>query len=161
VKSAASGVVSDAGSAAGAASRPVVVYVVGRVRRPGIVRLPVGARVVDALTAVGGATQGAALSRINLARIVADGEQIVIPGPGDAVAVGGDNGGNSSSSALVDLNAATAEQLDQLPGVGPVLAQRILQWRQQHQRFTSVNELGEVPGIGDKLMARLRALVTL
>jgi competence protein ComEA len=145
------------------ASAPVlvVVDVEGRVRRPGLVRLPVGSRVADAVRAAGGATAGAVLSRLNLARVLVDGEQVLVPGPDDAVpAVGaGPAGSGSGPSAPLDLNTGTVESFDTLPGVGPVLAGRIVAWRAEHGRFTSVDELGEVPGIGPKALERLRPLV--
>ena len=147
----------------------LLVHVVGQVRRPGVVRLTPGARVLDAVQAAGGATPSADLNRLNLARPVADGEQIVVPKPGESIPVGGAPGaggagvgsaGQGSTAAgsaggLVDLNTADASALDSLPGVGPVLAQRILDWRTQHGRFSSVDELGEVSGIGDKLLAQI------
>lgn len=149
-------------------SAGVVVHVVGRVRRPGVRRLPGGSRVADAIGAAGGAAPGAATGRLNLARRLVDGEQVVVPGPGDPVApvAAGDPGGGSGAggaggpAAVVDLNAATQAQLDALPGVGPVLAGRILAWRTEHGRFTRVDELGEVAGIGPKALERLRPLVT-
>jgi competence protein ComEA len=146
-------------------SGPVVVDVVGRVKRPGLVRLPEGSRVADAVSAAGGAASGAALFRVNLARRLSDGEQVVIPGPNDPVplvgAGGGGTGGGAGSGAVgpVDLNTATEQQLDSLPGVGPVTAGRVIAWRAQHGRFTRVDELGEVPGIGPKLLAQLKPLV--
>ena len=147
----------------------LLVHVVGQVRRPGVVRLAPGARVLDAVQAAGGATSSADLNRLNLARPVADGEQIVVPKPGESLPAGGAPGaggagvgsaGQGSTAAgsaggLVDLNTADASALDSLPGVGPVLAQRILDWRTQHGRFSSVDELGEVSGIGDKLLAQI------
>ncbi len=141
----------------------VVVHVVGQVREPGLQRLPPGSRVADALAAAGGATRGADLARVNLARVLVDGEQVVVPAPGDpdppgAPAAG--TGGGSGAGAPVSLNTADLAGLDTLPGVGPVLAQRIVDWRSQHGRFTSVDELGEVSGIGEKLLERLRPLVT-
>lgn len=153
----------------------LVVHVVGQVARPGLVRLGPGARVADALTAAGGTRAGADLAALNLARLVVDGEQIRVPRPGESpVAVGGGgpdrtgsagaaggSGSSSGSGAPVSLNAADVAALDTLPGVGPVLAQRIVDWRTEHGRFTSVDELGEVSGIGDKLMAQLRPKVTL
>lgn len=146
-----------------------LVHVVGQVRRPGVVRLPAGARVEQALDAAGGPTSKADLVRVNLARPVVDGEQIVVPGrgepivgaaaaPGAAIATNG-AGGPAAASSPVDLNTASLEQLDALPGVGPVLAQRILDWRSQNGRFSTVDELGEVSGIGDKVLERLRPLV--
>lgn len=153
----------------------VVVHVIGRVRRPGLVRLPVGSRVWDAVVAAGGGDPGARLDRLNLARPLGDGEQVTVPGATDPVPIPappaaaasgrGSNRGSGggvpagSSAAPVDLNTATAADLDGLPGVGPVLADRILAWRTQHSRFSRVEELGEVPGIGDKLLARLTPLV--
>jgi competence protein ComEA len=149
----------------------VVVDVEGRVHRPGLQRLPPGARLADAVQAAGGVTSGAVLRALNLARILADGEQIVVPGPGDPAPVGSGGGGAGvpspggagtgagGAATPVDLNAATEEGLDTLPGVGPVLAQRIVAWRTEHGRFTSVDELAEVPGIGPKLLERLRPLV--
>ncbi|MCU1537806.1 MAG: competence protein ComEA helix-hairpin-helix repeat protein [Humibacillus sp.] len=156
----------------------LVVHVVGQVVRPGLVRLPVGSRVADAVTAAGGARSGADLSALNLARLLVDGEQLHVPRPGELVtpapgsagppgATGGSAGGATSgggggvAAAPVSLNSADLSALDSLPGVGPVLAQRILDWRTEHGRFTSVDELGEVSGIGDKLLAQLRPRVTL
>jgi comEA protein len=156
------------------AAAVLLVHVVGQVRHPGVARLPPGARVLDAVQAAGGAMSSADLDHLNLARPVADGEQIVVPKPGESIPGGGapgaggaSAGGASAGSAgqaptgarsaggLVDLNTADASALDSLPGVGPVLAQRILDWRTEHGRFSSVDELGEVSGIGDKLLARI------
>ena len=163
-----------AGSAGPTASAEIVVHVVGQVLRPGLVRLRAGARVADAIKQAGGARGGADLGALNLARPVTDGEQIRVPRPGEAVTTSGTgtgsgggggpatgSGAGSSSGAPVGLNTADAAALDSLPGVGPVLAQRIIDWRSEHGRFTSVDELGEVSGIGDKLLERLRPLVTL
>lgn len=152
------------------ASRPaeVVVHVVGAVNSPGLVHVPAGARVSDAVTAAGGATGEADLGAVNLARVVVDGEQIRVPKPGEIVAapgIGSAGGGSGASGAggstLVSLNTADLSALDSLPGVGPVLAQRIIDWRTAQGGFTSVDELGEVAGIGDKLLTQLRPLVTL
>ncbi len=148
---------------AGASS--VVVHVVGEVLAPGLVALPAGARVADALTAAGGATSAADLAAVNLARHLVDGEQVLVPLPGQAVpaaapgAAQGGVGAQGPASALVDVNTADSAALDALPGIGPVLAERIVTWRQEHGRFTSVDELGEVSGIGPTLLGRLRALV--
>ena len=161
-------------ASAGAAGLPtaagvLLVHVVGQVRRPGVVRLPPGARVLDAVQAAGGATSSADLDHLNLARLVADGEQIVVPKPGESILTGGVPGaggtgtgssGLGSAGGLIDLNTADAATLDSLPGVGPVLAQRILDWRTQHGRFSSVDELGEVTGIGDKILAQISPKVT-
>ncbi len=150
------------------AAGSLVVHVVGKVRRPGLVTLAPGDRVADAVAAAGGATGSAALSRINLARRPVDGEQIVVPGPDDPVppvAAGapadgtGSNGLNGTGGGPLDLNAATQADLEELPGIGPVTAGRILAWRQAHQRFSRVDELGEVAGIGPKTLAQLRPLV--
>ena len=135
--------------------------------------MPVGSRVQDAVEAAGGPTRKADLSRVNLARIVVDGEQVRVPAPGDpdppvgpvtgGAATDGSGVGGSTSGAPgpVSLNTADLTGLDTLPGVGPVLAQRIVDWRTQHGRFTTVDELGEVSGIGEKLLAQLSPLVTL
>jgi competence protein ComEA len=149
------------------AGEVVVVHVVGRVRRPGLVTLPAGARLGDAVAAAGGAAPGAAPDRLNLARHVADGERVVVPGPNDVLspaAAGPATAGSLPSDAsagggLIDLNSATQPQLEELPGIGPVTAAAILAWRTEHQRFTRVEELGEVDGIGPKTLARLRPLV--
>ena len=146
----------------------VTVHVRGRVSRPGVVTLPAGSRVVDAIEAAGGVKAGASIGALNLARLLVDGEQVAVGVKGaqeDASGVpasgtGGDSsGGPSGSGALVDLNAATASELEELPGIGPVLAERIVQWREDNGRFTDVEVLGEVSGIGDALMAQLRPLV--
>ena len=163
---------SPASSPAPAAARTeggeVVVHVVGQVARPGLVRLPSGSRVDDALAAAGGATPEADLTRVNLARVLVDGEQVAVPRPGEALpassGAGGGAGPGSTGSAdapaaPVNLNTASLSDLDGLPGIGPVLAQRILDWRQANGRFSSADELGEVAGIGDTLLERLRPLV--
>ena len=157
-------------SAAPSVGPEIVVHVVGQVARPGLVRLRAGARVADAIRQAGGARAGADVGALNLARPVVDGEQVRVPRPGESVAPpavaqgSGDSGAataGSSTGAPVSLNTSDAAALDSLPGVGPVLAQRIIDWRAEHGRFTSVDELGEVSGIGDKLLSRLRAQVTL
>ncbi len=141
---------------------PVVVHVVGQVRRPGVLHLPPGSRVADALEAAGGATGKADLGGVNLARVLVDGEQVRVPRPGEVVlgAAGPGGGGAGPPGALVPLNSADLATLDALPGVGPVLAGRIVDWRTVHGRFTTVDELAEVSGIGEKLLERLRPLVT-
>jgi competence protein ComEA len=131
----------------------VVVAVAGKVRRPGLVRLPGGARVADAIDAAGGVLPGADPGLVNLARKVTDGEQILVGvGPPAAAA-----SGQGPAGALISLNSATVGQLDGLPGVGAVLAQRIVDRRP----FTSVDELREVDGIGEARFQKLRKLVTL
>ncbi|KAB7746574.1 ComEA family DNA-binding protein [Nostocoides sp. F2B08] len=142
---------------------PAVVHVAGQVVRPGIVRLAPGSRVIDAVEAAGGPLTEADLAAVNLARPVVDGEQVYVPKPGEAVpAVPGASTGTgpAAEGAPIDLNAADATALDGLPGVGPVLAERIIAWRTEHGRFTSVDELGEVSGIGEKLLGQIRDRVT-
>lgn len=131
----------------------LVVQVVGQVRRPGLVTLPPGSRVADAVRLAGGLVRGGSSGALNLARPVVDGEQIVV-GP-DAPAGSAPSGGGASSD-VVDLNTATAEDLDSLPGVGPVTAAKILDWRSAHGRFTAVEQLREVSGIGAKTFERLK-----
>ena len=145
----------------------LVVAVTGKVRRPGVVTVSPGARVIDVVKAAGGTLPGADLAMLNLARKVADGELVAVgvtgpaPGAGDpgAPVYGGDAAGPGTPAGPVDLNTATLAQLDTLPGVGPVLAQRILDWRTAHGQFGSVDQLSDVPGIGDARMAQLRDLV--
>lgn len=131
------------------AAGEVVVAVAGTVVAPGVVRLPAGSRVHDAVQAAGGLTPGAGYGLLNLARKLVDGEQVLVgvdPPPGAAA---GSASGAAGGGALVDLNAATAADLDGLPGIGPVLAERIVDWRTEHGRFESVDQLREVPGIGE------------
>ena len=163
-----------AAGAAGAGGRSVVVDVTGKVRRPGLRQLPSGARVADALKAAGGARPGADTSGLNRARPLVDGEQIVVGAPANqapasTAAPAGTAGtaptgpapgpGAPPAGVVISLNAATAEQLDTLPGVGPVLARHILDYRTQHGGFRSIDELREVNGIGDRRFADLRPLV--
>ena len=135
----------------------LVVDVGGRVRRPGLVTLPAGARVADALRAAGGAIRSRDLATINLAARVSDGQLLLVGMPG------GDTTGAASAGGTagpVSLNSATVDQLDALPGIGPVLAQRIVDWRTQHGGFKSVRDLDQVSGIGDTIYAELAPLVT-
>lgn len=134
----------------------LVVHVVGQVLDPGVVTLPEGSRVADAVEAAGGAGPEADLSAVNLARVVVDGEQVVVPRPGEALAVADGEG----SGGLVGLNSADVATFDTLPGIGPVLAQRIVDWRDAHGAFSSVDELAEVSGIGPALLGDVRDLVT-
>lgn len=136
----------------------MIVHVVGDVRRPGIVQLPTGARVADAVRAAGGLKRGAELGATNLARLVVDGERVAVGSSADAGSDAGPAATAAPASAAgpVDLNTATAQQLDALPGVGPVTAARILAWRTEHGRFAVVDELAEVAGIGPKTLAELR-----
>ncbi len=160
VSGAASGTAPGAGGGAGDAApavSDVVVHVVGAVAAPGLVTVPEGSRVADALTAAGDATTDADLAGVNLAREVVDGEQIVVPRPGEVVvAAPGPATGGGAPDGPVDLNAADEAALDGLSGIGPVLAARIVEWREANGPFTTVEELGEVSGIGDALLARLR-----
>jgi competence protein ComEA len=138
----------------------VVVSVVGRVARPGLIRLPDGTRVADALAAVGGALPGTDLLGLNIARRLSDGEQLLVgvaPPPGQPV--DSPTAGSSGASGPIDLNAATLQQLDGLPGIGTVTAQRIVDWRTAHGRFTSVDQLREVSGIGQARLSQLKKLV--
>jgi competence protein ComEA len=157
---------------------PVIVSVVGLVHKPGLVTLSSGARIADALTAAGGALDGADVIGLNMARRVADGEQIIVgiaAPPGEPTTMGSSVGaeptaapaadepagtdGGSTPGASVDLNSATEEQLDALPGVGPVTAAAIVAWRSANGSFTSVDQLADVDGIGPARLEKLRAQV--
>ncbi len=139
----------------------LVVAVAGRVARPGLVRVPAGARVADVLEAAGGPLPGTDLAAVNLARKVSDGEQVAVgvPGAPDAAAPGGPGPGTGPPDAVLDLNTATVAQLDALPGVGPVTAERIVEWRTRNGRFATVEQLREVEGIGERRFGQLRELV--
>jgi competence protein ComEA len=142
----------------------VVVHVVGAVGTPGLYRLDEGSRVADALSLAGGATAKANLAGINLAAPLVDGTQIVVPRKGDAARTGagstpGGAGAQSSPGGPIHLNTATAEELETIPGVGPVTAQRIIDFREQNGPFRSVDELDAVSGIGPKRLEQLRELV--
>jgi competence protein ComEA len=143
------------------AAGTVTVDVAGKVRRPGIAVLDAGARVVDALRAAGGARPGVDLTDLNLARVLVDGEQVVVgvPAPADPVASAASSPG-APPGPLVNLNTATQPELEALPEVGPVTAQSILGWRSEHGGFTSVDELLEVDGIGDATLDQLAPYVT-
>jgi competence protein ComEA len=153
-----------AASAPGA--RALVVDVEGAVRRPGLVRLPPGARVADAVESAGGITRHADRSGVNLAAPVSDGQQVLVPrrgpvgaGAGGATAGGGTTAAAGGAAGPVSLSSATPEQLDALPGVGPVTARKIVDYRTQHGAFHSVDELDAIPGIGPARLADLRKLV--
>ncbi|MGW1257051.1 helix-hairpin-helix domain-containing protein [Streptomyces sp. NPDC002513] len=149
----------------GPAGATVVVDVAGKVRTPGLLRLPAGSRVADALRAAGGARPGTDTDGLNRARLLADGEQIVVggpapaPGPDSAAGATGRSTGGTAPAGPVSLSTATVDQLDTLPGVGPVLAQHIIDYRSQHGGFRSVDELRDVNGIGQRRFADLRKLV--
>lgn len=138
-------------------------HVLGQVAKPGVVTVSVDARVQDVVRAAGGLLASADLTRVNLARHVQDGEQIVVPKLGQEVATAAGpspaDTGSSAPTSPVDLNAADATALDALPGVGPVLAARIVQYRETNGPFRSIDQLDEVSGIGAKLMEQLRPLV--
>jgi competence protein ComEA len=148
----------SAGSGPPSAAAQVVVAVAGAVRRPGLVRLPTGARVADAVEAAGGVRPGTDLGSLNLARKLADGELVTVGAA--APAAGAPTGTAGASGSLVDLNTATVGELESLPGVGPVLAQRIVDHRTQHGPFATVDQLREVDGIGASRFADLRDRVT-
>ena len=141
------------------ATGEVVVAVAGKVRSPGLVRLPAGSRVDDAVRAAGGPVDGADPGLLNLARRLVDGEQVLVgvdPPPGTAAA----GPAAAEGGGLLDLNVATAADLDALPGIGPVLAQRIVDWRSENGRFASVDQLREVTGIGEAKYRDLESKVT-
>ena len=172
------------GDGAGSGTAAAVVHVAGAVKKAGVVRLPKGSRVHDAITAAGGGTVAADLNRLNLASVLEDGQKIYVPRQGEplqpeAAAPGGQpagsppagagaagtgpgasNDGSGAAGAKVNLNTATAEELDGLPRVGPVLAQRIVDWRAEHGNFKAVEELDAVDGVGPKMLEALLPLVT-
>ncbi|NEN76823.1 ComEA family DNA-binding protein [Nocardioides zeae] len=158
----------ESGADATAASTgEVVVHVAGRVVRPGIVVLPGGSRVADAVEAAGGVVPDTDLSGLNLARVLVDGEQVLVgldPSEGAPAAPGaaapGGPGAGTPTGGLVDLNTADLAALDLLPGVGPVTAQAIIDWREENGGFSHVDELLEVKGIGEATLAELAPLVT-
>jgi competence protein ComEA len=136
----------------------LVVDVAGAVRRPGLYRLPKGARIADAIARAGGMNRHASAASVNLAAPLADGEQVLVPS-GVAGVAAPSSGGAPSPSAPVDLNSATVEQLDALPGIGPVTAQKIVDYRTAHGPFISVDDLDAIPGIGPARIDNLRGLV--
>jgi competence protein ComEA len=149
--------VNGGGSGAQASAQRLVVHVVGAVRRAGLYRLRDGSRVADAVARAGGPTRRADLAAVNLAAPLVDGQQVVVPRRGPS---GGAVEGAPASGSKVSLGVATVEQLDELPGVGPVTAQKIVDWRTAHGPFRSVDDLDQVPGIGPARIEQLRDLVT-
>ncbi|MEV4180756.1 ComEA family DNA-binding protein [Streptosporangium canum] len=151
----------QSGSAQSGSSRPgtlieVTVHVTGKVRRPGVITLPAGSRITDAVQAAGGVRKGAATGPLNLARKLVDGEQIIVGAAGPAAAAPPTA---DPAPIVLDLNTATPEQLEQLPGVGEVLARRIVEYRDGHGGFRTVEQLREVSGIGDRKYAEIREKV--
>lgn len=149
-----------------AAGEGLLVHVVGEVAEPGLVTVPDGARVADALQAAGGTTRKADLTAVNLARAVVDGEQLYVPKPGEQVpapaapgaggpGTGGQDVSGGSTAAIVDINTADATALEALPGIGPSIAQAIVEWRAANGQFASVDELEDVPGIGPATLAEI------
>jgi competence protein ComEA len=147
-------------AAAAGASGPIVVHVVGAVRRPGVYRLPAGSRTRDAVRRAGGGSRRADLGSVNLATRLADGEQVRVPQRAPPVA-GAARPAASAPPAIVHLNSASAEQLDALDGIGPSLAQRIVAYREAHGGFGSIDELDEVSGIGPVRLESLRSRLAL
>lgn len=164
-------------TSSGGSSAKLVVHVSGAVATPGVIELPAGSRVDDAITAAGGARSDADLDALNLARPATDGERIHVPVPGEpppaaagqaassAPASGGSTsgaaaGGTSSGGGAININTADATQLDELPGVGPAIAQRIVEHRQTAGPFRSVDDLQDVPGIGPSTLDKIRAHAT-
>jgi competence protein ComEA len=134
----------------GEGTRDVVVHVAGAVRRPGVYRLPAGARVTDAVKRAGGLAPGALEDAINLAARLSDGQQVVVPARGAAAATG-------ASEGPISLGSATVEQLDEIEGIGPVTAQDIIDFRDQHGGLSSIEQLDQISGIGPATMGSLRA----
>jgi competence protein ComEA len=132
-------------------TRDVIVHVAGAVGRPGVYRLPTGARVTDAVKRAGGLATGAEGDAINLAARLSDGQQVVVPGRGAATAAAGEAGGP------ISLGSATADQLDEIEGIGPVTAEKIIEFREQHGGLSSIDQLDQISGIGPSTMESLRA----
>jgi competence protein ComEA len=139
---------------------PIIVDVAGWVRRPGVYEFASGDRVIDAVNRAGGARKGADLTSLNLAAPLADGTQIVVPKPGAAVPAGGGTTDGGSSTALLNINSAGETELETLPGVGPVTAAAIIDYRTQNGPFTAVDDLIDVSGIGPSTLEQIRPFVT-
>lgn len=150
------------------AGEPVVVHVVGQVREPGVITVPAGSRISDAISKAGGLTPNADAAAVNLAREVADGEQIYIPAqgeeprmppPGPSPDSMASEGTQKGTESVININTASAEELDELPGVGPAIAGRIVEYREANGPFASVDALTDVKGIGEATLAELRPRV--
>jgi len=151
----------DGGTQATAAPAVIFVHILGQVARPGLYEFTAGARGVDAVAAAGGFAKNADQSGLNLARMLTDGEQIIVPKKGERPpAATGTTPAPGAPGAIVNLNTADATALETLPGIGPALSGRIIAWRDTNGRFASVDDLGSVTGIGDKTLDALRELVT-
>lgn len=142
------------------APAPLLVHVSGMVASPGVYELRDGSRVKDAIDAAGGAVEGGDLDALNLAALLSDGLKIYVPKKGEAPSGSSEGSGVEDPSGKVNLNSATKSQLEELPGIGPVLAERIIAYRQKKGRFTSVRQLLEVEGIGPKKYESLKDLVS-
>ena len=138
----------------------LLVHVAGWVRRPGVYELHEGDRVIDAIERAGGPRRGAQTSALNLAAVLTDGQQVLVPGPAPPGGEAAPGPGSTPASTLVNVNSAAAEELETLPGIGEVLAQAIISYREEHGPFTSVDELEEVSGIGPATLEEIRDLVT-
>lgn len=147
-------------SDAPAAKRTVAVHVAGGVNSPGLYELSVGARVADAIDAAGGAIAGATFDNINLAAKLSDGDKVMVPFPGGPATPAGDPSGETGTG-LVNINLATSDELQKLPGIGPSTADKIIEHRNRNGSFSSVDELDEVPGIGPAKLRNIRDLVTI
>ncbi len=143
----------------------IVVDVSGKVVKPGVYKLPVGSRAIDALDAAGGAKSGVDVSDINLAHVLTDGEQIIVGAPKIVVASGKSKGksklANPTSTSPINVNTATSAQLDSLPGIGPVMAARIIAYRQKSGLFKVLTDLRKVPGMGASKFAEIQNLIRL
>lgn len=145
---------------AGRASGPgVVVHVVGAVRRPGLYQLPAGSRVADALEQAGGAARAADVALVNLAAPLVDGQQVVVPSRAAAGSGSSGAAGETGGGGPVHLNTASVAELDELPGIGPITAQKIVDHREKHGAFSSVEDLDAIPGVGAAKIEQLRDLV--